>query len=89
MTYKKLDIKQSIGYLFSTMINIMEINTGSIEIDKITHEGIDTIYDIEYFNNVGTLHIIFNNVDAYFMLINEDKYLIFAIYHISKEIEIW
>ena len=77
MIYKKIDIIQPLGYFFSTMVNIMELNTSLVGIDKILHENIDIVYDIEYFNNFGTLHLIFNNVDAYFMLFNEDKYLIF------------
>ena len=78
MIYKKLDIIQPLGYFFSTMVNIMELNASLVGIDKILHENIDIVYDIEYFNNFGTLHLIFNNVDAYFMSFNEDKYLIFA-----------
>ena len=61
------------------MVNITEPSTSlDKRIDKILHENIDVVYDIEYFNNFGTLHLIFNNVDAYFMSFNEDKYLIFA-----------
>ena len=56
----------------------MEFNTSLVGIDKILHENIDIVYDIEYFNNFGTLDLIFDNVDAYFMSFNEDKYLICA-----------
>ena len=78
MICKKLDIMQPLGYFFSTMVNITELSTSLIGIEKILHENIDVVYDIEYFNNFGTLHLIFNNADAYLMLFNEDKYLIFA-----------
>ena len=78
MIYKKLDVKQPLGYFFSTMTNIMELNTSLVGIDKISIENTDTIYDIEYFNSFGTLHLIFNNVDACFMSFNDNKYLIFA-----------
>ena len=94
MIYKILDLIQPLGYFFSIMVNIMELNTSLVGIEKISHENIDTIYDIEYFNNFGTLHLIFNNVDAYFMSFNEDKYLIFAKTERNKDMvekyeEIW
>ena len=78
MIYKKLDKIQPLGYFFITMVNVTELNTSLVGIDKIIHENIDFVYDIEYFNNFGTLHLIFNNVDAYFMSFKEDEYLIFA-----------
>ena len=85
MIYKKLYIKQRLGYFFSTMINIMEFNTSMVGIDKVSYENTDTIYEVKYFNNFGTLHLIFNNVGAYFMSFNEDKYLIFAKTERNKE----
>ena len=38
MIYKKLDIIQPLGYLFSTMVSIMELNTSLVGINKILHE---------------------------------------------------
>ena len=35
MSYKKLDIKKSPGYFFSSMTNIMKLNKSSIGINEI------------------------------------------------------
>ena len=81
MSYKKLDIKKPPEYFFNSMTNIMKLNTSSVGINEISFADNDVIYGIGYYENfdsASSLYLIFNNVDAYFMSFNKDKYLIFA-----------
>ena len=46
------------------------------------------IYDIEYFKNldgVNSSYLVFNDVDAYFECIDENKYLVFALTDKNRE----
>ena len=46
------------------------------------------VYDIEYFKNldcVNSLYLVFNDVDAYFEYIDENKYLIFTLTDKNRE----
>ena len=46
------------------------------------------VYEIEYFKNlegVNSLYVIFNDVDAYFEYIDENRYLSFALTDKNRE----
>ena len=46
------------------------------------------VYDIEYFKNLdsaNSLYLVFNDVDAYFECIDENKYLVFALTDKKRE----
>ena len=89
MSFSKLDIKKSPGYFFSSMTNIMNLNTNSIGINKIYFSDSDITYFIESYENndsFSSLYLIFNEIDASFMSFDENKYLIFAKTEKNKEI---
>ena len=80
------------------MTNMKNLDTNLLGIDQMTFTSTDSIvYEIEYFKNlddVNSLYLVFNGVDAYFERIDENKYLVFAITDKDREIlenykEIW
>ena len=59
------------------MVNIKEIDPSVIGVNKTSV----TNYEIEYYGNLiydSPLYLIFNDVDAYFLFVNEEKYLLIA-----------
>ena len=72
------------------MTNIMKLDTSLLGVNKISFINDDAvIYKIKYskdFDNVTSLYLVFNNIDAYFMSVNEEKYLVFALTDKNKEI---
>ena len=71
------------------MTNIKNFDPRLLSIDQIPFKGIYFFtYNIKYiknFDSVNSLHLIFNNVDAYIEKDNEDKYLVFASTDKNKE----
>ena len=71
------------------MTNIMNLDTNLLGINQITLTSTDSvIYDIECFKNldgVNSLYLAFNDVDAYFEYIDENKYLVFALTDKNRE----
>ena len=86
IVYKKLRIKNCPAFIFDNMVNIKDIDLSAIGVNKISI----TNYEIEYYGSLiydNHLYLIFNDVDAYFLSINEEKYLIFA--STDKNRELW
>ena len=79
----QVGIKNCPNYFFNSMTNIKNLDTNLLGINQITFTSTDSvIYDIEYFKNldgVNSLYLVFNDVDAYFQCIDENKYLVFAL----------
>ena len=75
------------------MGSIKDIDLSAIGVNKISI----TNYEIEYYGNLiydSPLYLNFNDVDAYFLSINEEKYLVFASADKNKDIlenykELW
>ena len=75
------------------MGSIKDIDLSAIGVNKISI----TNYEIEYYGNLiydSPLYLNFNDVDAYFLSINEKKYLVFASADKNKDIlenykELW
>ena len=90
ITFEKVDLKIHPYYFFNYMINIKNVDTNLLTIDKISFKSTDAvIYDIKYitmksFDSESTdsenpLCLIFNDVNAYIINDNDGyKYLIFA-----------
>ena len=91
ITLKKINIKYRPCYLFSEMINIKNVDSNLLSIDKtllkkcidaVTHHiKYITMKSLEHVNIEceNSLYLVFNNVDTYIIeKNNEDKYLIFA-----------
>ena len=93
IVYKKLRIKSCPTFIFDNMVNIKDTDLRAIGVNKISI----TNYEKEYYGNLiydNPLYLIFNDVDAYFLSINEEKYLIFASTDKNKDIlenykELW
>ena len=73
ITYRVLQIKDSPGYFFSSMKNIMKLDTSLLGVNQISFINDDAvIHEIEYFkdfDNATSLYLVFNNVAAYFSLL--------------------
>ena len=85
IVYKRLKLKNCPTFIFDKMTNIKEIDPSVIGVSKVSL----TNYEIGYFSKLiydNPLYIIFNDVDAYFLSINEEKYLIFASTDKNKDI---
>ena len=71
------------------MTNIKNLDTNLLGINQISFTSTDSIiYDIEYFKNldgVNSLYLVFNDADAYFECIDENKYLVFALTDKNRE----
>ena len=68
IVYKKLKIKNCPTFIFDNMMNIKKIDPSVVCVNKISL----TNYEIEYYGNLiydSPLHIVFNDVDAYFYLL--------------------
>ena len=77
IVYKKLRIKNCPAFIFDNMVNIKDIDLRALGVNEVSI----TNYEIEYYGNLiydSPLYLIFNDVDAYFLSVNENKYIIFA-----------
>ena len=82
---KRLKVKNCPTFIFGNMVNIKDIDQSAIRVNEISI----TNYEIEYYGNLiydSPLYFIFNDVDAYFLSVNEDKYLAFASIDKNKDI---
>ena len=81
--YKRL--KNCPTFIFDNMVNIKDTDLSAISLNKVSI----TSYEIEYYDSFiydSPLYLIFNNVDAFFLCINEEKYLVFAATDRNKDI---
>ena len=71
------------------MTNIKNLDTSLLSINQIAFTSNDSVaYEIEYFKNlngVNSLHLVFNDVHAYFECIDENKYSVFALTDKNRE----
>ena len=85
IVYKRLKVKKCPTFIFDNMVNIKDIDQSAIGVNEISI----TNYEIEYYGNLiydSPLYLIFNDVDAYFLSANEQKYLVFASTDKNKDI---
>ena len=90
ITYRKVDIKDPPGFNFDSMPNIKELDINLVSVNQISYiNDKDAVnYEIEYFRNYindNTLYLVFSDVDIYFLCIDEEKYLVFALTDKNKE----
>ena len=80
-TLRQVNIKNCPNYFFNSMTNIKNLDTNLLGINQMTFTRTDS-FAYEYFKNldgVNFLYLVFNDVDAYFKCIDENKYLVFAL----------
>ena len=101
---KQINIKNRTYYFFNDMINIKNVNSSLLKIEKKSCKHIDIYYigyitiksigDYESMNNVHPLYLIVGKADGYIEEKNGNKYLVFASTDKNKEIlkkytELW
>ena len=81
-TIKQANIKNGQNYFFNHMTHIKDFGPSLLNIDQVSFENDKfIIYDIKYIQDLNisnSLYLVFNNLDAYIVKSNENKYLIFA-----------
>ena len=82
ITYRELSTKNRPEYVFDSMTNIKRLDTNLVSVNQISFLNDDAvIYEIEYSkdcNDAYPLYLVFNDVDVYFLCVDEEKYLTFA-----------
>ena len=77
-TIRQINIENRQNYFFNDMTNINDFDPSLLNIDEVLFESNELIiYDITFIKNLNNLHslyLVFNNLDAYI----ENRYLIFA-----------
>ena len=71
IVYKRLKLKNCPTFIFDKMTNIKEIDPSVIGVSRVSLRN----SEIGYFSNLiydNPLYIIFSDVDAYFLSINEE-----------------
>ena len=84
---KQINIKNQTYYFHNNVINIEELNSSLLKIDKKLYKDIDIYYigyitikkisDYENIYNVNPLYLIIDKVIGYIEENNENKYLVF------------
>ena len=67
IVYKRLRVKNCSAFIFDNIVNIKDTDLSAIGVNKISI----TNYEIEYYDNLihnNPLYLIFNDVDAYFLI---------------------
>ena len=86
---KQINIKHCPNYFFNSMTNIKNLDSNLLGINQITFTKTDSVvYEIEYFeylDGVNSFYLVFNDADAYFEFIDENKYLVFALTGKNRE----
>ena len=78
-TVKKLNIKDKPGYFFMNMGSINDFDPSFLLINEFTiFENRSTIFEINYYQENNTPHIVFNNIDCIFRKSGVLCYLIFC-----------
>ena len=80
-TLRQLNIKNWPNYFFNSMTNIINLDTNLLGINQISFRSTDSVV----YDGVNSLYIVFNDVDAYFQCIDENKYFVFALTDKNKE----
>ena len=77
-TIMQIKIENRQGYFFNDMTNINDFDPNLLNIDQVVFESGLIMYGIKYIKDLSSLHLVFNNLDAYIEKSNKNKYLIFA-----------
>ena len=77
-TIMQIKIENRQGYFFNDMTNINDFDPNLLNIDQVVFESGLIMYGIKYIKDLSSLHLVFNNLDAYIEKRNKNKYLIFA-----------
>ena len=78
-TVKRLNIKDKPGYFFMNLTNIDDFDPKLILINEFTiFENGSIMFDIAYFKENNTLHVVFNNVECIFRKSGLFSYLTFC-----------
>ena len=77
IVYKRLKIKNCPTFIFDNTVNIKDVDLGVIGVKEISSAD----YEIEYYGNLiydSPLYLIFRDVDAHFLSVGGENYLVFA-----------
>ena len=67
-TIRELKIKDWSGYFFEEMINVLDIDVECFMVGNVKECTNGTMsYNIYYSDKAGVPHIVFNNIDCYFL----------------------
>ena len=67
-TIRELNIKDWSGYFFEEMVQILYIDPECFMVDNVKECTDGTMfYNIYYSDKIGVPHIVFNNIDCYFL----------------------
>ena len=81
-TLRRISIKNCPEYIFNSMTNIRKLDTNLVSLNQLSFINDDAVnYEIEYskdYDDAYPLYLVFNDVDAYFEVAGENKYLFFA-----------
>ena len=81
-TIRQINIENRQNYLFNDMTNINDFNPSLLNIDEVLYESNElmmyVIIFIKNLNNLDSLYLVFNDLDAYIEKSGENIYLIFA-----------
>ena len=80
-TIRQINIENRQNYFFNDMTNINDFDPSLLNIDEVIFESNKLImYDIKYIknlNSLGSLYLVFNNLNAYIDESSGNRYLIF------------
>ena len=82
-TIRELNIKDSSGYFFEQMINILDIDPECFMINDTKCVDEKILYNICHSDKIGVPHIVFNNIDCY--LKKNDNYNYFVFFNNNKK----
>ena len=81
-TIRQINIENRQKYFFNDMTNINDFDPSLLNIDQVLFESDELVmYDIKYIknlNSLGSVYLVFNNLDVYIENSEENRYLIFA-----------
>ena len=81
-TLRQRGIKNCPEYIFNSITNIRKPDTNLVILNQLSFVYDNAVnFEIEYskdYDDAYPLYLVFNDVDAYFQTVDEDKYLIFA-----------
>ena len=97
--YKQLNIKSQTYYFFDDMIDIRNVQSNLLKIDKKPYKYIDRYYigyittkkfhDCERIKSVNPLYLIIHSAAGYFKEKNNEKYLIISVTEKYEEGFFW
>ena len=81
-TLREISMKNCPEYIFDNMTNIKRLDKNLVNVNQLSFINDNAVnYEIEYSkdcNDAYPLYLVFNDVDVYFLRVDEKKYSVFA-----------